>query len=131
MTQLTSGYTNIVTLNQPLPYAPAPNRLRIDVYETGNGDQLVKANTETDPLRLNTVTGFQEIYVNANYTAGIYQGSGVIRPTTEPQQVTATSTNASGSPLAKVQGSAEALQAQLKPLYDRIDTLKSNTTFTI
>jgi len=45
--------------------------------------------------------------------------------------LTATSTNASGSPLAKVQGSAEALQAQLKPLYDRIDTLKSNTTFTI
>jgi hypothetical protein len=45
--------------------------------------------------------------------------------------LTATSTNASGSPLAKVQGSAEALQAQLKPLYDKIETLKSNTTFTI
>jgi hypothetical protein len=45
--------------------------------------------------------------------------------------LTATSTNSSGSPLAKVQGSAEALQAQLKPLYDKIETLKSNTTFTI
>jgi hypothetical protein len=85
--------TKTVILNQPLPYLPSANRLRIDVYETGNGDQLVKANTETDPIRLNTVTGFQEIYVNANYTADIYQGSGVIRPTTEPQQVTATSTN--------------------------------------
>ena len=45
--------------------------------------------------------------------------------------LTSTSTNSSGSPLAKVQGSAEALQAQLKPLYDKIETLKSNTTFTI
>jgi hypothetical protein len=45
--------------------------------------------------------------------------------------LTATSTNSEGSPLAKVQGSAEALQTQLKPLYDRIEKLKSNYTFTI
>jgi hypothetical protein len=45
--------------------------------------------------------------------------------------LTATSTNSEGSPLAKVQGSAEALQTQLKPLYDKILTLKSNYTFTI
>jgi hypothetical protein len=45
--------------------------------------------------------------------------------------LTATSTNSEGSPLAKVQGSAEALQTQLKPLYDKIETLKSNYTFTI
>ena len=84
-----------VILNNPLTYVPSGSsqKLRIDVYETGNGDQLVKANTETDPIRDNTVTGFQEIYVNANYTAGIYQGSGVIRPTTEPQQVIATDTS--------------------------------------
>ena len=85
----------IVTLDTPITYVPAgvSDKLRIDVYETGNGDQLVKANTETDPIRDNTVTGFQEIYVNANYTAGIYQGSGVIRPTTEPQEVTAIATS--------------------------------------
>ena len=84
-----------VILNNPLTYVPGgiSQKLRIDVYETGNGDQLVKANTETDPIRDNIVTGFQEIYVNANYTAGIYQGSGVIRPTTEPQQVIATDTS--------------------------------------
>ena len=45
--------------------------------------------------------------------------------------LTATSTNSEGSPLAKVQGSAEALQTQLKPLYDRIAKLKSKYTFTI
>ena len=83
----------IVTLNSSLAYVGGADRLRIDVYETGNGDQLVKANTETDPIRDNTTTGFQEIYVNANYTAGIYQGSGVIRPTSEAQEVIATSTS--------------------------------------
>ena len=45
--------------------------------------------------------------------------------------LTATSTNAEGSPLAKIQGSAEALQTQLKPLYDKIQKLLSNSTFTI
>ena len=85
----------IITLNDPITFVTTgtADKLRIDVYETGNGDQLVKANTETDPIRDNTITGFQEIYVNANYSAGIYQGSGVIRPTTEPQQVTAISTS--------------------------------------
>jgi hypothetical protein len=87
--------TKEVILNSPITYVPngTSAKLRIDVYETGNGDQLVKANTETDPIRDNTVTGFQEIYVNANYTAGIYQGSGIIRPTTEPQEVTAIATS--------------------------------------
>ena len=84
----------VVTLNSPINYiTPGTDTLRIDVYEVGNGDQLVKANTETDPIRLNSTTGFHEIYVDANYTAGIYQGSGVIRPTTEPLSAVAVSTN--------------------------------------
>jgi len=84
----------IVTLDNPINYiTPGTDTLRIDVYEVGNGDQLVKANTETDPIRLNSTTGFHEIYVNANYTAGIYQGSGVIRPTTEPLEAIALLTN--------------------------------------
>ena len=97
---INSDYTvdwvnKVIILNNPIAYVTAgtSDKLRIDVYETGNGDQLVKANTETDPIRDNTVTGFQEIYVNANYSAGIYQGSGVVRPTTEPQQATAISTS--------------------------------------
>jgi hypothetical protein len=84
----------VVTLDTPINYiTPGTDTLRIDAYEVGNGDQLVKANTETDPIRLNSTTGFHEIYVNANYTAGIYQGSGIIRPTTDPLQAIAVSTN--------------------------------------
>ena len=88
-------YNKTIILNTPITYI-APNntdRLRIDVYEVGNGDQLVKANTETDALRLNTTTGFQEIYVNANFSASIDQGSGVIRPDTSPISVPAISTS--------------------------------------
>ena len=88
-------YNKTITLNTPITYIAPDNtdRLRIDVYEVGNGDQLVKANTETDALRPNTVTGFQEIYVNANFSASIDQGSGVIRPDTSPISVDAISTS--------------------------------------
>ena len=76
----------VIELNTPINYISpgTSDRLRIDVYEVGNGDQLVKANTETDPIRTNETTGFKEIYVNANYSASIYQGSGIIRPDTSP-----------------------------------------------
>jgi hypothetical protein len=85
---------SIVTLNTPLSFLYAVEKLRIDVYEVGNGDQLVKANTKTDPIRTNSVTGFNEIYVNCNYTAPVFQGSGVIRPTTQPLEAVAFQTNA-------------------------------------
>jgi hypothetical protein len=71
------------------------SKLRIDVYETGNGDQLVKANTKTDPIRPNVNTGFSEIYVNAEYSAPIFNGSGLVRPGTEPVETMATLTEAS------------------------------------
>ena len=88
----------VVTLDTPINYiTPGTDTLRIDIYEVGNGDQLVKANTETDPIRLNSTTGFHEIYVDANYTAGIYQGSGVIRPTTEPLSAVALSTSSTSN----------------------------------
>jgi hypothetical protein len=96
-----SGYYFVDWVNQtvilslPLNFVSpgVADTLRIDVYETGNGDQLVKSNTQNDPIRLNTTTGFQEILLNANYSAGIYQGSGIIRPTTNPYEETAISTN--------------------------------------
>jgi len=96
ITNYTVDWVNkTITLNTPITYIAPDNtdRLRIDVYEVGNGDQLVKANTDTDALRLNTTTGFQEIYVNANYSASVYQGSGVIRPDTSPIYVNAISTS--------------------------------------
>ena len=84
-----------VILNTPLNFVSIGNSdsLRIDVYEVGNGDQLVKSNTENNPIQFNATTGFQEIYVDANYTADITQGSGVVRPLSTPEEATAFSTN--------------------------------------
>lgn len=80
----------IINLYNPINQA---DTLRIDVYEVGNSDQLIKSNTETDPIRYNTVTGFNEIFLDANYSAGIYQGSGLIKTTSSPITAYATSTN--------------------------------------
>ena len=68
-------------------------KLRIDVYEVGNGDQLVKANTFTDPIRINTTTGFNEIFVNCAYSGTIFSGGGIIQQGTEPKTVTAYETD--------------------------------------
>jgi hypothetical protein len=84
--------TSTVTLTSPLSGIPT-NKLRIDVYETGNGDQLVKASTKTDPIRENTTTGWNEIYVNCNYSGTIFNGSGVIQPGTNEKFVTAIATD--------------------------------------
>jgi hypothetical protein len=86
--------TNVITLAIPLSFTPITDTLRIDVYETGNGNQLVKANTKTDPIRVNLTTGWNEIYVNCNYSATIFSGSGVIRPGTAPIAVEAIKTTA-------------------------------------
>ena len=72
---------------------PADDKLLIDVYEVGNGDQLEKSNSQTDPIRINSTTGFNEIYLNCNYTATSSAGSGVIRPGTQPINVIATETD--------------------------------------
>jgi hypothetical protein len=82
-----------ITMNST-PYSLGYNKIRVDVYETGNGDQLVKANTSTDPIRDNSSTGFSEIYVNCDYSAPIFSGSGVVRPGSEPIEVIATRTEA-------------------------------------
>ena len=83
--------TKTVELNSSIPEGDS---IIIDVYEVGNGDQLEKSNSQTDPIRLNTTTGFNEIYLNCNYSATRTDGSGVIRPGTEPLNTTATETDA-------------------------------------
>lgn len=70
-----------VILSTPLQFSPK-KILRIDVYEVGNGDQLVQSSTDVNPIRVDDVTGFNEVYVDCNYSASVYQGSGVIRPGT-------------------------------------------------
>ena len=85
-------YVNkIIVLNSNISNT---QQLRVDVYEVGNGDQLVKSNTQIDPLRDNNNTGFQEILLNCNYTADRLNGGGIIRPNTDPTSTQATATNA-------------------------------------
>jgi hypothetical protein len=68
-----------ITLNTALSTA---DTLRIDVYETGNGNQLVKSNTDQNPIVVNSVTGFDEIPLDCAYSDYIYAGSGVINSIT-------------------------------------------------
>ena len=72
-------------------FAPKQS-LRIDVYEVGNGNQLVKGCTDTDPIRPIESTGFDDIYLNCNYSATFFQGSGVIRTGSHSIEVEATET---------------------------------------
>ena len=72
-----------IILNQSLSFSPRLDKLRIDVYEAGNGDQLVKASTDTYPIITNTTTGFKEINLSCNYSAPNYEGGGALRPGTD------------------------------------------------
>lgn len=68
-----------VTLNTALPFWPVQSLLRIDCFDVGNGDQLIKSNTDRDPIRVDQTSLFTEIYVNCAYSKNIYQGSGIVR----------------------------------------------------
>lgn len=86
----------VFSASNPLNYTSVSspgNTLRIDVYEVGNGNQLEKSCTDNDPIRYNTTTGFDEIYLNCNYTAEIWQGSGVVQNNTYPIEVNAYATD--------------------------------------
>ena len=72
-----------IILDQPLRFSPILDKLRIDVYEAGNGDQLVKASTDTYPIITDSVSGFREINLSCNYSATIFEGSGALRPGTD------------------------------------------------
>lgn len=92
--------SKVVTLVSPLSFIPVVDFLRIDVYEVGNGNQLVKSNTQTDPIVSDTLTGFDEISLSCNYSATIYEGSGVIRPGSAPISVLASVTLAGDNTIA-------------------------------
>ena len=91
---ITPDYT-VDWINKTITLAsalPSGDYVNIYIYEVGNGDQLEKSNSQTDPIRVNDVTGFNEIYLNCNYSATLTSGSGVIRPGTEPINVIVTET---------------------------------------
>ena len=93
--------TKAITLNSPLVFSPQQS-LRIDVYEVGNGNQLVKGCTDTDPIRPIESTGFDDIYLNCNYSATFFQGSGAIRTGSHSIEVEATQTIADGDTIVCV-----------------------------
>jgi len=71
----------------------APDQLRIDVYEVGNGDQLVKSDSDNNPITTNSDTGFDEIYLNCNYSGSRITGGGIVYPDTGTVDDTATQTD--------------------------------------
>lgn len=85
----------IIILNNPLNYAPgAVDKLRVDVYNVGNGLQIVQSSTELAPYISNVDNGgFDEIILPCNYSAGIQQGNGAVRPYYTPIEVQATSSD--------------------------------------
>jgi len=91
----TVNYINqTVTLSSPLTFGSVTDSLRIDVYEVGNGYQLVKSSTQYNPIVINS-NGFETIHTPANYTGEISSGNGVIRPGTQPIEVDALATSSS------------------------------------
>ena len=86
-TDYTIDWVNkVVTPNSALSTG---EKLRIDVYEVGNGDQLIKSSTENEPIEINAVTGFDEINLDCNYTTLGYNGGGIVQPDSYPISVTA------------------------------------------
>ena len=79
-----------ITLTTPLVLG---NKLRIDVYEVGNGDQLVKSNSQINPIRTGSQTGLCEIYLACSYTGTLFSGSGVVISGTVPENVVVSSTD--------------------------------------
>ena len=51
--------------------------VRLDVYEVGNGNQIVRSNSDTSPIRTSDVTGFNEMYLNCTYSSDT--GTGLIQ----------------------------------------------------
>jgi len=83
----------LIILDTPLSYGPS-DKLRVDIYNVGNGLQLVQSSTELAPYVSNVDTGgFDEIFLPVNYSAGIEQGNGIVRPYFTPIETIARSTN--------------------------------------
>jgi hypothetical protein len=56
-----------IILNSPLTYLPIADRLIVNVYEVGNGNQVVKSCTDINPIITNEDSGDSEIYLDYLY----------------------------------------------------------------
>ena len=60
-----TGYTtNWITKTVTLTSLPANTILMVEVYDVGNGNQLARGNSQITPLRVDSLTGYSEIYLN-------------------------------------------------------------------
>ena len=55
----------IITLSDKID--PETEELLIEVYEFGNGNQVVRSNSLNDPIRVDEITGHSEIWINYPY----------------------------------------------------------------
>jgi hypothetical protein len=120
-----------ITIVSPITYFSANDcdKLRIDVYETGNGDQLVRASTNTDPIRYNEQSGWNEIFVNCNYSEQIYIGSGLIRPNTEAIETEVISTDAMTNAIYCADVSKLVLNDQITFQGNVFGNIQENTSY--
>lgn len=86
-----------VVLNSPLNFGTPSDKVFIEVYEVGNGNQLVRSSSRVDPLITNSQTGFSEIVLNCNYSGEIYSGGGIVRPNSFAIGVTVTDTESTNN----------------------------------
>ena len=89
-----------VVLNTPLITTPTLQKLVIEIYEVGNGDQIVKSSTKQLPIFVDELKGWSELYLPCNYSAPAYQGGGIIRPGTDPITILATATDGIGNAIS-------------------------------
>jgi len=113
----------------PVTELTSSQELRIDVYEVGNGEQLVKSSTENDPIERNAVTGFDEINLDCNYTTLGYNGNGIVQPDSYPISVLATETE-SGNDFITVSDVANfTLNDEINFLGEVFGGVSTNTSY--
>lgn len=103
--------------------------LRIDVYEVGNGDQLVKSSTDFNPIVFNAATGFNEIYLDCNYSGQRITGGGIVQPNTDPIVDTATATNSANDTITVSDISNFVLNGQIYFAGDVFGGVTENTPY--
>jgi hypothetical protein len=116
----------VITLGTALA---ANHTISIDLYEVGNGDQLIKSNSQVIPFVDNVTTGFVEMPLDCHYSGNFYNGSGIIRPNSEPRQVIAVETDALDDGIVCANVDYFLLNAPITFQGDVIGGLSAGTTY--
>lgn len=118
-----------ISLNSPLVLFPEREILRVDVYEVGNGNQLEKSSTDYNPIRLQEISQFNEIYLTSNYSASQSNGGGVVKPGTFVIAIEATETLEEANRIVVSDISEFTIDASIKFLGDTFGGIIENQTY--